>query len=197
MIEGITGHFILLMAPTGSGKGELERHIFARFPTIRFSVSCTTRPPRPGEQDGREYYFLTRDQFETKIARGEFLEWAEFGHNLYGTLKSEVLDRLRSGEVLLHEIELQGVEALQAVIPKEHLTVIYVEAGGWEILRARALKRAPIDETELEKRYQRYLAESASKPLADHIIYNYDGDLEQAKLAIEEIVADIFKRIKP
>jgi len=192
----INGHLILLMAPTGSGKGSLEKHIFAKFPELVFSVSCTTRNPRPGEIDGVNYHFLTREEFQRKIEDGEFLEWAEFGGNLYGTLKSEITGRLSKGQVVLNEIELQGVEALQTLIPKEYLSVIYIEAGGWDVLRKRAQARAPISDKELDLRHQRFLVESKWKPYADYIIENQDGKMEEAKLQFEKIVRDILEKVK-
>lgn len=194
MLENITGHLILLMAPTGSGKGALENYVFAKFPQLVFSISATTRAPRPKEKNGREYYFLSRAEFETKIANGEFLEWAEFGGNLYGTLREEVIGRLQKGQVILNEIELQGVEALKKIIPVEHRTVIYIEAGGWEVSKQRALARSPMTEEELEKRYQHYLIESQSKPYADSVIYNRDGELESAKLQLAEIITGILNK---
>lgn len=192
----ITGHLILLMAPTGSGKGVLERHIFATFPEIVFSVSCTTRAPRPGEQDGVNYYFIDREEFQRRIDRDEFLEWAEFGGNLYGTLKSEIIERLKSGEVILNEIELQGVEALQKLIPKEHLTIIYVDAGGWDILKKRAEARAPISEEELALRHERFLVEREWKKSADYVIQNQEGHVEEAKQQFAQIVENILANTK-
>ncbi len=85
------GHVIIVMAPTGSGKGTIIRAALAQFPAIHETVSCTTRAMRPGEVDGREYHFISSAEFDEKVARDEFLEWAHFGLNRYGTLKSEIL----------------------------------------------------------------------------------------------------------
>lgn len=194
--EEIAGHLILLMAPTGSGKGVLEGYLFSKFPALVFSVSCTTRQPRPGEQNGVEYHFLSRDEFERKITNGEFLEWAEFSGNLYGTLRSELQNRLRDGQVVLNEIELQGVEALKKLIPAEHRTIIYIEAGGWEVSKARAMARSPMTEEELQLRYERFLEESKSKVHADYVVENLDGHLGEAKQELEKIVANIFENVK-
>lgn len=191
MMDDITGRLILIMAPTGSGKGSLEQHIFDKFPQVSFAVSCTTRAPRPGEKNGVEYHFLSKDDFQRKIKEGEFLEWAAFGGNLYGTLRSEVEERLKKGEFILNEIELQGVEAIKKIIPKENLTIIYIEAGDWEMLKRRALARAPISESELALRYERYQHEILSKPLADYVIDNTEGRLEEAKTEIEDIIETI------
>jgi len=192
----IKGHLILLMAPTGSGKGSLEKHIFAEFPELVFSVSCTTREPRPGEKDGVNYHFLTKEEFQKKIDEDEFLEWAEFGGHLYGTLKSEILDRLKDGQVILNEIELQGVEALQKLIPREHLSIVYIEAGGWDVLKRRAQARAPISDEELELRHQRFVIESQWKPYADYVVENYENKLEEAKQQFADIVRSILTKVK-
>jgi guanylate kinase len=191
MESEITGHLILLMGPTGSGKGELVRHALSQFPEIHLAVSCTTRAPRPGEEDGIHYHFIDAATFQQKIDAGDFLEWAPFGGNRYGTLKSEVVDRLKRGEIILNEIELQGVEALRTLIPKEYRTVVYVEAGDWEALSARAMARAPISEAELSHRHERYQEEIQSKPYADFVVDNHDGQLPAAKATFTNIITQI------
>lgn len=190
-----TGHVLLLMAPMGSGKGTLERYIFTQFPDLLFSVSCTTRAPRPGERDGKEYYFISREEFETKISAGEFLEWAEFGGNLYGTLKAELLQPLENGKIILNEIELQGIEQIKKLIPAENRTIIYVEAGDWDALVRRALSRAPISEEELNKRRKRYEHEVAAKPYADVVIDNRDGKLESAQKEFVAVIENIYSKM--
>lgn len=189
----ITGQLILLMAPTGSGKGSLVQYVKEQYPTIHFAVSCTTRAPRPGEIEGVSYYFLSRNDFEKKVAAGDFLEWAEYGGNLYGTLKSEVIERLSAGEVVLNEIELQGIEQLIQLVPVAHRTVIYIEAGGWEVLKARAQARAPISDEELALRYERYLSEVPAKDIADYVVENPDGGLASAKEKLDTILIHILK----
>lgn len=186
-----TGHVLLIMAPMGSGKGTLQQYVLERHPEILFAVSCTSRAMRPGEVEGREYHFITKEQFQAKIEAGDFLEWAEFGGNLYGTLKSELLTPMETGRLIFNEIELQGIEQIIELIPEANRTIIYIEAGDWEVLKARALTRAPMDEAELQKRYDRYLHEIAAKPLADIVIDNTDGNLDTAKQAFERVVADI------
>ena len=188
MQNNLTGHVVIVMAPMGSGKGTLIRAAEQIFPDIHSTISCTTRPPRPGEADGREYHFITSDVFDAKVAAGDFLEWAHFGLNRYGTLKSEIVPFLESGRIVIAEIELQGVEQLHALLPAKNITTVYVEAGGWEVLRARALARAPISEEELSKRYERYLIEIESKSIADHIIDNSSSD---STLAIDEFMTMI------
>lgn len=193
-MKEITGHVVIVMAPMGSGKGTLIEHIQALYPEIHTTVSCTTRAMRPGEMQGKEYHFITSEVFDKKIENGEFLEWAHFGLNRYGTLKSEIIPRLDRGEVVIAEIELQGVEQLHKLLPKENITTVFIDAGGWETLKARALARAPISDEELAKRYERYLVEVQSKNIADVVIDN-SNDIEQAKKAFAEVFNTINKKL--
>ena len=160
-------------------------------PQLHETISCTTREPRPGEMDGVEYYFLTPEEFAAKVEAGEFIEWAWFGANRYGTLKSEIVPRLEAGELVLTEIELQGVEQLRALLPKDAMTVVYIEAGSWENLVARVKSRAPITDEELAARHERYLAEVQAKPLADIIIDNTEQDFTAAQEEFVSVVRSI------
>lgn len=190
-----SGHVLLVMAPTGSGKGTLEQHALSMYPDMLFAVSCTSRAMRPGETNGKEYHFISREEFKEKIENGDFLEWAEFGGNLYGTLKSELLTPLLNGQLILNEIELQGIEQIKKLIPATNRTIIYIEAGDWTALAERALARAPMSPEELEKRRERYAHEVAAKPYADIVIDNTDGNLEDAKTAFTKVIADIMAKL--
>lgn len=194
--SGIKGHLVLIMAPTGSGKGTLISYIQSVFPQIPMLTSCTTRDMRPGEKDGVDYHFITRDEFQSKIEQGEFIEWAEFSGNLYGTLKSDIEMCLTSGQVVINEIDVQGVIQLQSLVPREHYTVVYIDAGDWEALQARALARAPISEEQLVLRYTRYLEEDKFKHRADVLIKNNDGQLEEAKVALHAIIEEIIIKVE-
>jgi guanylate kinase len=193
-IQDIRGHLVLVMAPMGSGKGSLVSHVREVFPQLTHTISCTTREKRPQEVHGTHYYFLTREEFQTRIEKEEFIEWAEFGGNLYGTLKSELIGRLQNGEVVICEIEVQGILQMLNLIPHEYKTLIYIEAGDWEVLKQRALARAPMSEVELGLRYERFLEEVTHKELADIIVYNRDGQLEEAKTQMEAIMREIIAK---
>ncbi|MFN3188049.1 MAG: guanylate kinase [Candidatus Paceibacteria bacterium] len=196
MDKKLTGHVVVVMAPMGSGKGTIIKAGLEAFPEIRTTVSCTTRQARPGEVDGREYHFVSSTEFDKKIMAGEFIEWAHFGLNRYGTLKSEIIPYLENGEVVIAEIEVQGVEQLHQLFPKENITTVYIEAGGWEQLRARALARAEISEEELAKRYERYLIEIESKGSADIVIDNSKEGSAQAENEFVDVLENIFTTIK-
>lgn len=112
------GILLVVSGPSGSGKTTLCRQL-ADAGEVRYSVSCTTRPPRPGEVDGRDYHFLTRENFATRIAAGEFLEHAEVHGNHYGSLKSEVLGHLAAGTDVVMDIDVQGAAQVRACADPE------------------------------------------------------------------------------
>lgn len=191
MEHSMSGHVIVVMGPTGSGKGTLMKYAHSVFPDLHETVSCTTRQARPGEVDGADYHFITPEEFTAKVAAGDFLEWAEYGGNRYGTLKSEIIPRLEGGELVLTEIEVQGVEQLRTLLPEDVMSVVYVEAGEWEVLRARALARAPITEQELASRKQRYDIEVQAKPIADIVINNTGDDFTPACEAFVSYISSV------
>lgn len=136
------GMILIVSGPSGSGKSTLCRKIFERFEGIEFSVSCTTRSPRGGERDGVEYYFRTPEQFEELIRRNAFIEYASVHGNFYGTLKSEILDRIEKGIDVLLDIDVQGALSIKKL-------------AGENPLAARCMESifvAPPDYAELEKR---------------------------------------------
>jgi guanylate kinase len=191
----IKGHVVVVMAPMGSGKGTLIKSALEKYDHLSLTISCTSRHIRPGEVDGKHYHFVTKEEFQNKIENEDFLEWAEFAGNYYGTLKSEIVPKLLNCEVVVLEIEVQGVEQLLNLIPRDHMTITYIEAGGWERLKARAKARAPITDEELEARHQRYLIEKEAKPLADVIIDN-TKDIETARTEFHQVIADADKKCK-
>ena len=107
------GSAVVISGPSGVGKSTLVGNVRKILPDLSFSVSCTTRPPRAGEADGREYYFLSPEAFEEKVQKGEFLEYAGIFNRRYGTLKSEVLHRVEQGEQVLLDIDVQGAKQIR------------------------------------------------------------------------------------
>jgi guanylate kinase len=190
------GKLFIFTSPMGSGKGTLMRHAIEKYPELVIPYSYTTRTPR-FEGDGKGHYrFISKEEFQQKIDAGEFLEWAEFSGNYYGTLKAEVEDELAAGKVLLKEIEAQGARQVKKIIPKDQLTVLFIDAGSWEELTRRALARAPMSEEELAKRRQRYEDELTFKPEADVIIHNRDGEHEQAKQQLDALITEAFMAVR-
>lgn len=184
------GKFFLIIGPSGSGKGTLVNHLRENNHSLGlvFPVSCTTRERRPREKEGETYYFVTREEFEKRIKRDEFLEWAEYGGNLYGTLKSEIVDPLKAGRCVLREVEIQGASSIIGLFDRKDLFVIYIDAGPWEKMEKRIRDRAPIDDHELELRRERFEEEITFKDKADLVIENYDG---QAKKAQADLLREV------
>lgn len=174
----------------GSGKSMLMKHAIAAYPDLVLPYSYTTRPRRPDAVENDHYRFVSVQEFEQMIADGAFLEWARFGDNYYGTLKAEVEGALASGKVLLKEMEVQGVRQTRELLPKGQFVSVFVDAGPWEVLKERALKRAPMSDEELAKRKQRYDDERTFIDEADVVITNYEGKQEEAKAAFSALIEE-------
>ena len=192
----MTGHLILFVGTPGSGKGVLREYARSVFPHLHFAVSCTTRAQRPGEINGRDYFFISQDEFQTRINEGAFLEWIEQdGGNLYGTLKSEILEPIARGDIVVREVEVRGVRAIKELVPKENLTVIFIEADTWDVLERRIQERAPISTEELALRKERYEQERLFMPEADMVVQNYDGKLDEAHRQLKAAIEHIINRV--
>lgn len=186
------GAYVLIVGPTGSGKNTLITAAREAIPGLAFAVSATTRPMRPGEIDGVNYHFITHDDFTQKVAEGAFLEWAEYGGNLYGTLRSEVEPAIAAGKLILSDIEIQGVDQILASdLPEEERVSIYIDAGPWEELVARITARGPMNPEDLERRRAHYTEEAAFKDRADYVVDNCTGKLEEAKVSFISIMQEL------
>ena len=194
------GKLILVMGPSGSGKGSLLVHVRKQFPNIVFPTTWTTRQPREGEIDsapnassGKSYHFVSEEEFHRALDLGAFVEQAHYGGHWYGTPKQAVTDVLLQGGVVLQELEIQGVRQLKSQF-QDVATVIYVDAGSWEELKKRILARGPMSEADLCKRKLRYEEEIQSKPEAEFVIENREGALSEAQRDIAKCIADILSR---
>ena len=186
------GHLILIVSVPGGGKSTLIQHLREVYPQLTFAVSCTSRAPRPGEVAGENYYFLSDAEFERRIEAGDFLEWIQQdGGRYYGTLRSEIIDRLAEGEIVVREVEVRGVRAIRELVPADALTVVFITAGSWEDMRQRIQDRAPITEEELEYRRVRYEQEIQFATEADLVIENRNGALDEARQKLIDAVDDI------
>lgn len=189
------GKLLLVIGPTGSGKSALLAHVREAMPELVFPVSCTTRPMRPGETEGVNYYFVSTEEFEKRVALGEFLEWKHTDGKRYGTLKKEILTPLEEGKTVLREVEIRGArDILGGLVPRSQVYTIYIDGGSWEQLEKRILKRASMGEAELESRKQRFLEESAFKKEANIVIHNEEGKLEDAKREFEAAIRSIMQK---
>jgi guanylate kinase len=177
----MSGKLILVVGPSGSGKSVLLAHLRHQMPEVVFPISCTTRAIRPGEIEGQNYYFTTPEEFDRRVAQGDFLEWASYGGNRYGTLKQEILPAVDAGKIVVREVEVQGARQIKGILPKDKLGIIFIDAGTWQELTARITARAPIGEAELVARQKRYSDERTFMSDADIIVKNPDGGVSQAK----------------
>jgi guanylate kinase len=173
--SGLPGKLIVVSGPSGSGKTTIVRRVVAR-PDVRarLSVSGTTRGPRPGEVDGREYYFLMRDPFEAAARRGEFLEWAQVHGHLYGTPAGPVRESLARGECVILEIDVQGGKQVLERYPATVL--VFVNTPDWDSLEGRLRGRLTEDEATIGRRLENARREIAEGERYHHRIINEDLD---------------------
>jgi guanylate kinase len=168
------------------GKGTLIRALLERFPQLRLSVSATTRQPRPGETQGVDYHFLTRDEFEKRLQNGEFLEHAEYAGNQYGTLRSE-LDTAGDGLVL--EIELQGARQVRQALPEA--VQVFIKPPSLDALRTRLIARGAESEDQIARRLEVAERELAAEHEWKHVIVN--DRLEDAVDRLAGLVATLWE----
>jgi guanylate kinase len=168
---------LVVTGPSGVGKGTLIRRLLERRPDYRLSVSATTREPRPGEVDGRDYHFLTEQEFERRLAAGDFLEHALYAGNHYGTLKEEVE---RAGGNLVLEIEVEGARQVRQAMPDA--TQVFIAPPSDEALRERLIKRDTDEPEVIERRLARAKEELAARQEFKRVIVNDDLDRAVAEL---------------
>lgn len=161
----------VIAGPTAVGKGTVVKHILENYPNIHLSVSATTRAPRPGEIDGKDYYFLTHEAFDELIAAGEMLEWATVhGVNKYGTPKAPIVEALARGQQVILEIDIQGARQVKAAMPSASL--VFIAPPSWDDLVRRLTGRGTETPEEQEVRLATARQELASQSEFDHVVIN-------------------------
>lgn len=148
------GKLIVVSAPSGAGKTTIVKTMMAKYPLMLFSVSATTRPQRPGETEGRDYFFLTKKEFERRIGAGELVEWEEIYGNYYGTLRSEVERALQNGRIMMFDIDVKGGLSIQRHYPDDSV-LIFIKPPSVEALQRRLLDRKTEDEATVARRMTR------------------------------------------
>jgi guanylate kinase len=182
---------IILSAPSGGGKTTIARALLQRRPDLGYSVSCTTRTPRNDEQNGRDYYFMSRAEFLAERERGAFAESAEVHGNLYGTLRREVERVLSGGQHVVMDIDVQGARQFQRAFPQSVL--VFVLPPSADVLLERLRKRQTETSAELAARLQSALQELQAIDGYEYVVVN--DDLERAVQGVSAIVdAEVMKR---
>ncbi|MFZ1361620.1 MAG: guanylate kinase [Candidatus Nanopelagicales bacterium] len=180
------GQLVVVAGPSGVGKSTVVRRIVELDPEVHLSVSATTRTKREGEVDGIDYFFMNADDFAKLREEGGFLESAQFAGNSYGTPKREVEQRLDQGQIVLLEIELQGVRQVKAALP-EAMTV-FVAPPSWDVLRERLSGRGTEDEATIARRLEVAKTELAAQSEFDQVVVN--DSVDDAARAIIALVCD-------
>ena len=184
------GRLIVVSGPSGAGKSTLIRAALDAIPKLAYSVSATTRKPRQGEVNGRDYIFLTREEFEKWIDEDRFLEWAEYSDNLYGTPEHRVEEFLRSGLSVILEIELQGARKVRE--KRQDAVMVFVRAPSLEETRKRLASRATEDSEALEARMTTALSEVSAREEFDYEVVN--ADRQQAREDMIGIMQKIVRK---
>lgn len=182
MTEHRRGLLIILSSPSGAGKTTLARRLLASDPSVRFSVSATTRPPRPGEVDGREYHFVSRPEFMEMVARGELLEHAEVFGNLYGSPRAPIERAMAEGRDTLFDIDWQGGQQIRnSALGKEVVSIFILPPSLGEL--ARRLRDRGQDSAEvIAVRMERSMAEVSHWAEYDYVLVNRDLDETDARV---------------
>ena len=176
----------VITGPSGVGKGTLIRGLMERLPELELSVSATTRGPRPGERDGVEYHFLPREEFDRRVTDGEFVEHADYAGRSYGTLRSELEQRVRAGTPVVLEIEVQGARQVRASVPDA--VQVFIAPPSLEELRTRLIGRGTDDPEEVERRLRVAAQELDAQPEFTHVVVN--DRLQDALEQLTAVVAD-------
>jgi guanylate kinase len=187
------GKLLVFSAPSGSGKTTIVRHLLAQEDlNLEFSISCATREPRGEEVDGKDYYFITWEEFKKHIKAEEFVEWEEvYTNNYYGTLKSEVERIWAKGKNVIFDIDVSGGLRIKHKFPQETLAV-FVKPPSVDELKRRLKERSTESDEKINMRIAKAHVELATAPQFDKIIKNYDLDV--AKEDAYQLVKDFISK---
>jgi guanylate kinase len=181
IISGFSGSLFVVAAPSGAGKSTLVNALQAQEPGIKLSISTTTRAPRPGEQDGREYHFTTADDFVARADNGEFLEWAEVHGNYYGTSRLMVEKEMKTGTDILLEIDWQGARQVRKQFPQA--AGIFILPPSIDALEERLKKRGQDEAHVITRRLLAAGGEIAHAPEFEYAIINEEFNVALAELS--------------
>ena len=200
------GTLFVVSSPSGGGKGTIIRHVLDVVENLSYSVSYTTRAPRQGEVDGREYFFISRETFGEMLAAGEFLESACVHGNLYGTAKNQVIEETNAGIDIILEVDVQGAASVRKLLMDS--VSIFILPPSYDVLKQRLITRGTDSPEELEVRLRNAPEELKQYSAFDYVIINDEVDRAAAQLASiiyaerarcmrqESLVLDVIKKFK-
>ena len=183
------GKLIVISAPSGCGKTTIAKAIMQKYPAMLFSVSATTRKMRNGEVDGKDYFFLSKDEFQKRISADELVEWEAYPNeahgNYYGTLRSEVDRALNHGKVMLFDVDVKGALSIKNKYGDDAV-LIFITAPSFEILKSRLLNRKTEDAATIQRRLDRVPMEMEKGRQFDYEVVN--DDLQKAIREVDDII---------
>ncbi|TCN67641.1 guanylate kinase [Acetobacteroides hydrogenigenes] len=187
----MVGKMIIFSAPSGAGKTTIVKHLLSKFPQFEFSISATSRKMRDGEQHGKDYFFLSVDDFKRRIANDEFVEWEEvYADNFYGTLKSELERIWAKGNVVIFDVDVKGGVNLKRMFPDNSLS-LFVMPPSVEELRNRLVGRGTDSAEAIERRVAKAQEELSYSSKFDVVVVN--DNLEDAKSKAEDAIASFLR----
>lgn len=177
---------LIISAPSGAGKSTLISYLLSKFNNLEFSISATSRSLRGDEVNGKDYYFISREEFAARVANDEFLEWEEvYNGSCYGTLRSEIERIWKAGNIVVFDVDVVGGTNIKKLLPENSLS-IFIDPPSIKHLHARLVGRSTDSHEEINKRIAKAEKELIYKDDFDVVIIN--DDLETAKLEIEKVV---------
>ena len=185
-----SGKLIVISAPSGSGKTTIAQEILNRNSDLKFSVSATTRSKRVGEDEGKDYFFLTEEDFKRELEAGNFVEWEELYGDFYGTLKSQVDCALSGGQSMLFDVDVKGGLSIKRQYPDALL--IFIRPPSLEALRARLMNRKTENPVTLQRRLDRVSMEMELGKKFDYEVVN--DDLDTAIREVQSLVEQHFRK---
>lgn len=186
---GKKGKIFVISAPSGAGKTTILKEVLSEYPGLVLSISATTRPPRPNEVHGKDYFFLSVEQFLSRVNNHDFIEWEKFYDYYYGTLKSFVNDTLDLGKSIIFEVDVKGALSIKNVFPSANL--IFIDPPSVEELKRRLAARNTECEADFKKRIERAELELSFKNKFDYVVVN--SEIETAVKNVKKIIKNVLE----